>query len=95
MQFSEFQRILDALKRATANRTTIVIAHRLSTVIDADEILVLDKGTIVERGTHSNLLMSPVSMYAKLWQRQHRIALDHQAATLASTNTEHGNSHQL
>ena len=53
------QKILDALKRVTQNRTTIVIAHRLSTVLDADEILVLNKGLIQERGTHYELLANP------------------------------------
>lgn len=70
-----FQKILDALKRATRNRTTMVIAHRLSTVVDADEILVLDKGAIVERGSHLELLLLPNSLYAKLWEKQHQVAL--------------------
>ena len=48
--------IQDALDRVSRGRTTVVIAHRLSTVVDADEILVLDKGVIVERGTHDALL---------------------------------------
>lgn len=82
------QRILKALRRATANRTTIVIAHRLATVIDADEILVLDKGTVAERGTHLQLLMSPGSLYARLWQKQHSIALEHQAAAIAATSID-------
>ena len=51
------ERIVQAtLDAATANRTTIAIAHRLSTVINADLILVLDKGEVVERGTHLELL---------------------------------------
>ena len=48
--------IQSALERVSRGRTTIVIAHRLSTVVDADEILVLDKGVIAERGTHEALL---------------------------------------
>jgi len=79
---SPFQKILGALKRAMANRTTIIIAHRLATVIDADEILVLKHGTIAERGTHQQLLSQTGSLYARLWKRQHRAALDHQAAML-------------
>ena len=87
------QRILDALKRATVNRTTIVIAHRLATVIDADEILVLSRGSIAERGNHWQLLSTPGSLYAKLWERQHRIALEHQAAgAKTGTNSVSGAS---
>ena len=48
--------IQDALDRVSKNRTTLVIAHRLSTIVDADEIIVLDQGVIVERGTHGALL---------------------------------------
>ena len=46
----------EALERLAEGRTTIVIAHRLSTVRDADQIVVLDRGTIAERGTHEDLL---------------------------------------
>ena len=73
-----------------ANRTTIIIAHRLATVVDADEILVLKHGTIAERGTHHQLLSQTDSLYARLWRRQHRAALDHQAATL-NNNMSHNN----
>ena len=48
--------IQDALDRVSQNRTTLVIAHRLSTIVGADEIIVLDQGVIVERGTHAQLL---------------------------------------
>jgi ABC-type transport system involved in Fe-S cluster assembly fused permease/ATPase subunit len=61
-----------ALDRISKGRTTIVIAHRLSTVVDADEILVLDKGTIVERGTHQSLL-DDGGVYAALWNRQREV----------------------
>jgi ATP-binding cassette, subfamily B, heavy metal transporter len=61
--------IQDALDRISRNRTTLVIAHRLSTIIDADEILVLDKGIIVERGTHQRLLATG-GLYASMWNRQ-------------------------
>lgn len=63
--------ILEALRRATCGRTSIVIAHRLSTVMDADEILVLDNGKLVERGSHEELLSIPNSMYNRLWEAQH------------------------
>ncbi|KAK5646011.1 hypothetical protein RI129_004475 [Pyrocoelia pectoralis] len=62
--------ILQALKRATEGRTSICIAHRLSTVMDADEIIVLEDGKVSERGTHASLLQNPKSLYLKLWQAQ-------------------------
>jgi ABC-type transport system involved in Fe-S cluster assembly fused permease/ATPase subunit len=61
--------IQDALDRVAKNRTTLVIAHRLSTIVDADEILVLDQGVIVERGTHHQLLQHG-GLYASMWNRQ-------------------------
>ncbi|KAF2363038.1 ABC transporter type 1 transmembrane domain [Trinorchestia longiramus] len=67
------QSIMIALARATAGRTSICIAHRLSTVADADEILVLVRGRIVERGSHSELLAHG-GHYAQLWESQHLYA---------------------
>lgn len=64
------QHILEALRRATAGKTSIVIAHRLSTVMDADEIFVLNGGKMVERGKHADLLKIPNSFYSKLWDAQ-------------------------
>src|SRR6202795_4522232 len=61
--------IQDALDRISRDRTTLVIAHRLSTIVGADEIIVLDEGRIVERGTHSGLLASG-GLYASMWNRQ-------------------------
>ena len=61
--------IQDALDRVAKNRTTLVIAHRLSTIVGADEILVLDKGVIVERGRHAQLLAHG-GLYASMWNRQ-------------------------
>jgi ATP-binding cassette subfamily B protein len=62
-----------ALDGVSADRTTLVIAHRLSTVIHADEIIVLDDGRIVERGTHSELLERD-GLYASMWNRQRQAA---------------------
>ena len=61
--------IQDALDRVSRNRTTLVIAHRLSTIVAADEIIVLDQGAIVERGTHQALLARG-GLYASMWNRQ-------------------------
>jgi ATP-binding cassette subfamily B protein len=61
--------IQDALERVSKGRTTLVIAHRLSTIIGADEIIVLDQGVIVERGTHQALLAKS-GLYASMWNRQ-------------------------
>jgi ATP-binding cassette, subfamily B, heavy metal transporter len=63
------QEIQSALRRVSQNRTTLVIAHRLSTVVDADEIIVLERGRIVERGTHRALLAA-TGVYAAMWNRQ-------------------------
>jgi ATP-binding cassette subfamily B protein len=63
------QEIQKALKQVAQNRTTIVIAHRLSTVIDADEIIVLESGQIAERGRHDELLRKH-GIYHAMWTRQ-------------------------
>jgi ATP-binding cassette subfamily B protein len=61
--------IQDALERVARERTSLVIAHRLSTVVHADNIIVLDRGKIVEQGTHLELLAKG-GLYASLWERQ-------------------------
>lgn len=58
------------LRSAARNKTTLVIAHRLSTVVDAHEILVLRHGEIVERGTHAELVARPGGVYAEMWALQ-------------------------
>lgn len=58
-----------SLEELTDDRTTFVIAHRLSTVRDADELLVLDRGELTERGTHDELI-SADGLYASLWRVQ-------------------------
>ncbi len=67
---SRTEREIDAaLRTVSANRTTLVIAHRLSTVVDADEIIVLQEGRVAERGTHAGLLARE-GLYARMWALQ-------------------------
>jgi ATP-binding cassette subfamily B protein len=61
--------IQDALDRVARNRTTLVIAHRLSTIVHADTIIVLERGRLVEQGTHAELIAKG-GLYASLWNRQ-------------------------
>jgi len=75
----EIQNALDTISRG---RTTLVIAHRLSTIINADEILVLEKGKIAERGRHQELLDAQ-GIYASLWQKQRQV--DEARQTLENT----------
>ncbi|WP_244644535.1 ABCB family ABC transporter ATP-binding protein/permease [Azorhizobium oxalatiphilum] len=77
--------IQDALDGVSRGRTTLVIAHRLSTVINADEILVLSQGQVAERGTHADLLAKG-GLYAALWQRQ-READDARRKLLAASDS--------
>jgi ATP-binding cassette subfamily B protein len=63
------QAIQQALRAAAAGRTALVIAHRLSTIVDADQILVLEAGRIVERGTHDALLAAG-GVYSRMWAAQ-------------------------
>jgi ATP-binding cassette, subfamily B, heavy metal transporter len=63
------QAIQAQLKEIAKNRTTLVIAHRLSTIADAEQIIVLDHGRIVERGTHQSLLAAD-GLYKQMWERQ-------------------------
>jgi ATP-binding cassette, subfamily B, heavy metal transporter len=67
---SKTEKIIQAeLREIAANRTTLVIAHRLSTIVDADEILVMDQGRIIERGSHRDLLHKN-GTYAQMWALQ-------------------------
>ena len=75
---SEIQATLD---RVAERRTTIIIAHRLSTIVDADEIVVLEAGQVVERGTHTTLLRKQ-ALYAEMWARQ-QAEVDEEEETVA------------
>lgn len=73
---SKSERAIQAQLRSIAkNRTTLIIAHRLSTVVDADQILVMDKGSIVERGTHGELLQLG-GLYEQMWNLQKKVEND-------------------
>src|SRR5580658_7462638 len=78
--------IQDALDRVARNRTTLVIAHRLSTIVGADEILVLDKGVIVERGPH-NQLLAHGGLYASMWNRQREAQMAREILEETGENT--------
>ena len=66
-----------ALDNLTKNRTVFVIAHRLSTVVNADKIVVLNEGHIVEEGTHDQLLQIPNGAYASLYNAQFKHKAQH------------------
>jgi ATP-binding cassette subfamily B protein len=76
------QAIQAQLKEIARDRTTLVIAHRLSTIADAHQILVMDHGRIIERGTHASLLQAG-GAYATMWQRQQAAQVE--ATALASS----------
>ena len=65
-------KVIGAFKALKEGRTAVVVAHRLTTVMDADEIIVLDQGKIVERGTHTHLLLREGGRYRDLWETQFR-----------------------
>jgi ABC-type multidrug transport system fused ATPase/permease subunit len=68
---SESEKLVQqALDELMKNRTSIVIAHRLSTIINADKIIVMDKGKIVEQGTHSELIQQASGYYKNLYALQ-------------------------
>jgi ATP-binding cassette subfamily B protein len=80
--------IQSALDIVSANRTTVVIAHRLSTVINADEILVLRDGLVAERGNHV-VLLQKAGLYAQMWDRQ-REATEAEEQLLRTANDPDG-----
>ncbi|XP_075394991.1 iron-sulfur clusters transporter ABCB7, mitochondrial [Tenrec ecaudatus] len=73
--------ILGAMRDVVKHRTSIFIAHRLSTVVDADEIIVLDQGKVAERGTHHSLLANSNSIYSDMWHAQSSRVQTHGDAT--------------
>ena len=75
--------IQESLREVSEGRTTLVIAHRLSTVVDADEIVVLEAGLIAERGSHLRLLAQG-GRYAEMWARQQEAAQAQAALERAS-----------
>jgi ATP-binding cassette, subfamily B, heavy metal transporter len=82
--------IQDALERVAENRTTLVIAHRLSTIVGANEIIVLDQGQIVERGTHL-MLLARGGLYASMWNRQREAEEAREKLALAGDDDDQPN----
>ncbi|MET3791877.1 ABC transporter ATP-binding protein [Aquamicrobium terrae] len=88
-------RVQQALNEAMRGRTTIVIAHRLSTVVNADHIVVLDEGRVVEQGTHAALMANPDGVYARFYRFQGDKGLglvDDEATDMAGTSATSGSS---
>jgi ATP-binding cassette, subfamily B (MDR/TAP), member 7 len=69
------ENIMKSLREACRGKTSLFIAHRLATIVDADIIYVLDHGRVIEKGTHAELLNIPGSKYGELWRSQNKLAL--------------------
>jgi len=86
------EQIQTAFRRLSKGRTTFVIAHRLSTIVEADQILVIEKGEIIERGTHHELL-AVGGKYNELWSKQtagHLSAVNSKAPSKANSTNDEG-----
>lgn len=81
--------VTKALKTLGKNRTSLVVAHRLSTVFDADWIIVMSKGVVVEEGTHRSLLKIPGGVYKAMWERQQDYNYQEDKATVLSHAHDH------
>jgi len=77
--------ITEAFGMLSRDRTTIVIAHRLSSIVDADEIFVFEAGAIAEHGSHVQLL-SKGGLYASMWQNQQAEQQSEQQPTMTATS---------
>ena len=80
-------RLQRTLEAVTRGRTTVAIAHRLSTVVEADEIIVLQDGRIAERGTHASLIAAD-GLYAEMWHRQAQAVAAAEAAARAQAEAD-------
>ncbi|XP_075691828.1 iron-sulfur clusters transporter ABCB7, mitochondrial [Rhinoderma darwinii] len=82
------ENILSSMRDIVKHRTSVFIAHRLSTIVDADEIIVLDKGKVAERGTHFELLDNPGSLYSELWHTQSNRVLNSNNSQKTEKNSQ-------
>ncbi|WP_309086321.1 ABC transporter ATP-binding protein [Chelativorans sp.] len=83
-------KVQEALERVMVKRTTLVIAHRLSTVVNADRIVVLEEGRLIEEGTHRTLVRKPNGVYARFYRMQTEKAENLLAGASADASSEHG-----
>ena len=77
--------VQESLNTLGTNRTVLIIAHRLSTIMNANQILVMDNGEIIERGTHEELLQLKDGKYAALWMKQYKQQQNNDIDELEST----------